>query len=119
MLCGNFNLEAFMNGMLSRGACRNRMQAKLFGGGAVVASLSGVNVGERNVAFAQEWFARERIVVVASDLFGTWSRKIIFDPKSGNAFCKRGKTSASLAETEAVYLSMLLAVQKKTNIELF
>lgn len=119
MLCGNYNMEALMNGMLGRGAQKNRMQAKLFGGGAVVASLTGVGVGERNAAFAREWLSRERIAIIASDLLGTWSRKVVFDPRSGDVFCRRGHTSGSIAEAEAAYARMLLAAPKKTDIELF
>ncbi len=119
MLCGDFNMEALMNAMIGRGARKNRMQAKLFGGGAVVASLSGTGVGERNVQFAREWLAREGIAVTASDLLGTWSRKVIFDPVTGDAFCKRGHTSGSMAEAEAAYARTLQKAPKKTDIELF
>lgn len=119
LLCGNFCMEALMNGMLGRGARKPRLQAKLFGGGAVVASLSGVGIGERNVAFARDWLAREKITVVASDLLGAWSRKVIFDPRTGDAFCKRGQTSGSLAEAEAAYQRSLQTAPKRADIELF
>lgn len=121
LLCGNFNMEALMNGMLARGARKSRMQAKIFGGGAVVASLSGVGVaiGERNASFAKEWLAREGIPIVASDLLGPWSRKVVFDPTTGDAFCRRGQTNASVAATEEAYLRSLQAPTKKSDIELF
>lgn len=119
MLCGNYNMEALMNGMLGRGARKNRMQAKVFGGGAVIASLTGVGVGDRNAAFAKEWLAREGVSIVASDLLGTWSRKVVFDPRSGDAFCKRGDTSATIAEAEANYARTLKVPPKKADIELF
>ena len=47
--------------MLARGARKERMQAKAFGGGNVVTSLTGVSIGERNSEFAREWLAREGI----------------------------------------------------------
>jgi chemotaxis protein CheD len=108
-----------MNGMLGRGARKNRLQAKVFGGGAVIASLTGLGVGGRNVAFAREWLGREGVPIIASDLLGTWSRKVIFDPQSGDAFCKRGDTSGSIAEAEAAYARTLKAPPKKADIELF
>lgn len=121
LLCGNFNMEALMNGMLVRGARKNRMQAKLFGGGAVVASLAGFGmaIGERNAQFAKEWLAREGITIVASDLLGPWSRKVVFDPRTGDAFCKRGQTNTSVAEAEAAYARNLQTAPKKADIELF
>jgi chemotaxis protein CheD len=120
LLCGDFCMEALINGMLARGARKARVQAKAFGGGAVISSLTGVGIGERNAAFAKEWLAREKIPLLASDFCGTWSRKIIFDPRNGEAFCKRGETTATIAEAEKAYQNTLLTqTAKKSNIELF
>lgn len=118
LLRGDACMEALMNGMLARGSRKNRMQSKLFGGGNVLSSLSGVNVGERNAEFARHWLEQEGVPVVAADLLGPWSRKLIFDPRSGDVFCRRGSTDSSLAEAEARYRKTLEA-QKKTNVELF
>ena len=119
LLCGNFCMEALLNGMIGRGARKQRLQGKAFGGGNVTSSLSGVSNGERNAEFAREWLAREGISLLASDLMGPWSRKVIFDPQTGDAFCKRGQTSQSIVEAEKSYASTLVVAPKKTNIELF
>lgn len=119
LLCGNFCMEALINGMLARGAQKKRLQAKAFGGGNVISLLSGVTIGQRNAEFAREWLQREAVPLVASDLMGPWSRKVILDPTSGDAFCKRGQTSQSVAEAETAYASSLRAAPKKTDIELF
>jgi chemotaxis protein CheD len=119
LLCGNFCMEALLNGMLSRGAHKDRMQAKAFGGGNVVSSLTGVSIGERNSEFAREWLDREGIPLLASDFMGPWSRKVVFDPKTGEAFCKRGQTSQSIAEAEKAYERTLVSAPKKADIELF
>ena len=119
MLCGNFCMEALMNGMLARGGRKERMKAKAFGGGNVVSSLTGVSIGERNSDFAKEWLDREGIPLVASDFMGPWSRKVIFDPTTGEAFCKRGQTSQSVAEAEKSYERSLTTAPKKADIELF
>lgn len=121
LLCGDFSMEALMNGMLARGARKARVQAKAFGGGAVISSLAGSGgIGERNVAFAREWLALENIPLLASDFGGTCSRKVIFDPGSGEAFCKRGETTATIADAEKAYqIRLARQAQKKSNIELF
>jgi chemotaxis protein CheD len=119
LLCGDYCMEALLNGMLALGAQKKRLQGKAFGGGSVLATLSGVNVGQRNVAFALQWLERENILLTASDLEGTWSRKVVFDPQSGYAFCKRGHTSQSIAEAEQAYANSLIATRKKSDIELF
>ena len=119
LLCGNFCMEALMNGMLNRGAQKRRLQGKAFGGGNVISSLTGVSIGERNAEFAREWLAREGIQLLAADLMGPWSRKVILNPQTGEVFCKRGQTSQSIVEAERSYASTLLAAPKKTDIELF
>jgi chemotaxis protein CheD len=56
---------------------------------------------------------------------GPWSRKVILDPQTGDAFCKRGQTNQSIAEAEkhppgrAEHPRAFLAAPKKTDIELF
>ena len=119
LLCGNFCMEALMNGMLGRGAQKKRLQGKAFGGGNVVSSLTGVSIGQRNAEFARDWLAREGIALLASDLMGPWSRKVILDPQTGDAFCKRGQTNQSIAEAEKAYEKTLVGAPKKTDIELF
>lgn len=119
LLCGNFCMEALMNGMLARGAQKKRLQAKAFGGGNVLSSLTGVSIGQRNAEFAHEWLTREGIPLLASDLMGPWSRKVILHPPSGEAFCKRGQTTQSIAEAEKSYESTLVLAPKKADIELF
>lgn len=119
LLCGNFCMEALMNGMLARGAQKKRMQAKAFGGGNVVSSLTGTSIGQRNSDFACEWLAREGIPLLASDFMGPWSRKVIFDPQTGEVFCKRGQTNQSIAEAEKAYEDRLVVAPKKADIELF
>jgi chemotaxis protein CheD len=119
LLCGNFCMEALMNGMLARGAQKARMQGKAFGGGNVVSALTGVSIGERNAEFAREWLEREQIPLLASDFMGPWSRKVIFNPQTGEAFCKRGQTNQSIAEAEQAYVRSIVVAPKKTDIELF
>ena len=50
--------------MMKRGANRSRMEAKVFGGGAVIAGMNTMNVGERNTEFVLDYLKTERIPVV-------------------------------------------------------
>lgn len=119
LLCGDFAMEALLNAMIARGARRNRLQAKAFGGGAVVAGLTHTNIGEQNVTFTRDWLARENIPLVASDFLGRWSRKVILEPITGDAFCRRGEeVPRSLLQEEERY-GKSLAKPHKSNIELF
>jgi chemotaxis protein CheD len=74
--------------MLSKGAQKKRMVAKAFGGGTIVTSIL-MAIGQRNAEFAQEWLDREEIPLTAKDFGGAWSRKVIFTPDGGDAFCRR------------------------------
>ena len=126
LLSGNFAMEALLNALTGRGARKARLQAKAFGGGTIIDSdASAPNIGMRNASFAKEWLQREGIPLLSSDFLGPWSRKIIFLPFNGEAFCKRlvtnMATASVIAREERSYAETLLqkpkAVDKK--IELF
>lgn len=126
LLSGNFAMEALLNGLLTRGAKKVRLQAKAFGGGTIIdANAGSLSIGMRNANFAKEWLAREGISLVSSDFLGPWSRKILFLPSSGEAFCKRMVTTMATAEViareEKAYAATLLLQPKTTDkkIELF
>ncbi len=51
-------MELLINALLKRGARRDRLQAKLFGGGRMIANMT--NIGAQNGAFAVKFLADER-----------------------------------------------------------
>lgn len=87
VLAGDYAMEVLVNAMLARGANKSRIVAKAFGGGTVVHSLQTM-IGEDNAKFAREWLQREGIALVAEDLGGACSRKVIAVP-DGDVFCRR------------------------------
>jgi chemotaxis protein CheD len=87
-LHGDYAMEVVINGMMSKGVRKDRIVAKAFGGGTIVRSIHA-DIGGRNVEFTREWLKREGIPLVASDFLGPWSRKVLFDPATGDAFCRR------------------------------
>lgn len=118
LLCGDHAMEVLLNALLARGARRPRLQAKVFGGGAIVESFSGAPIGDRNAAFAREWLEREGIPIVAADVLGPWSRKVVFDPGSGAAWCRRSKAPRGLVDSETRY-GRALSQPRSGNVELF
>ena len=126
LLSGNFAMEALLNALIGRGARKARLQAKAFGGGTIIDSdASAPNIGMRNASFAKEWLQREGIPLLSSDFLGPWSRKIIFLPFNGEAFCKRlvtnMATASVIAREERSYAETLLQKPKTVDkkIELF
>ncbi|MBV2235461.1 MAG: chemotaxis protein CheD [Sterolibacterium sp.] len=124
LLRGDYSMEVLVNAMMAKGAQKKRLRAKVFGGGNPVSAIS-LSIGERNAQFASEWLAREGIAVDASDVGGPWSRKLLFDPHSGIAWCKRIlghlAISGDVARKEAEYARSLNkpAPSAEKKIELF
>jgi chemotaxis protein CheD len=74
--------------------------------------------------FARDWLQREGIPIIASDFLGPWSRKVLFVPGNGDAWCKRIVTSHATAEViareERAYAATLAAPKPPANnVELF
>jgi len=86
---GSFAMELLINEMIKRGATRTTMEAKVFGGGAVISGMNTINVGERNTAFVLDYLRTERISVVSKDVLDIYPRKVCFLPASGKAMVKR------------------------------
>lgn len=122
VLAGDAAMATLYNAMLAKGARKERLVAKVFGGGTIVGSIR-MAIGERNVAFATEWLGREGIPILASDTLGHFSRKVIFDPHSGDAWCKRSAVNQSgtqeLVHAEAQYERRLQAHRRNVHVELF
>ncbi|PKO58131.1 MAG: chemotaxis protein CheD [Betaproteobacteria bacterium HGW-Betaproteobacteria-19] len=123
VLSGDFAMEVLLNALLGQGAARRRIKAKAFGGGTILTGSASSNIGVRNAEFAREWLGREDIPLVASDFLGPWSRKVLFVPEIGDAYCRRMQTNQAsaqeIAREEAAYAASLLRRPPKSNIELF
>ncbi len=76
-------MELLVNGLLQRGARRDRLEAKLFGGARTVEGLS--DIGARNAAFAERFLRNEDIVIVGGSLGGESGRRVQYWPVSGRA----------------------------------
>jgi chemotaxis protein CheD len=99
---GAYAMELLINELIKRGASRMTMEAKVFGGGAVIGGMNSLNVGERNTRFVLDYLKTERIAVVSKDVLDIYPRKVCFLPASGKAMVKRLATtnSAMLAAQE-------------------
>ena len=86
---GSYAMELLINEMLKRGARRESMQAKVFGGGQVMHNFTTMNVGERNTSFVREYLRTERIPVISEDVMDIYPRKVVFFPATGKAMVKR------------------------------
>ena len=95
---GSFAMDLLIGELVKRGATRSTLEAKVFGGGAVISGMNTINVGERNTAFVLDYLRTERITVVSKDVMDIYPRKVCFLPASGKAMVKR----LASANTEAL-----------------
>lgn len=85
-LYGINQMELLINSLLTIGAKRNRLQAKLFGGNTLHAGLS--DVGSKNADLAETFLSHEGIPCVSRAIRGTQAQRIQFHPTSGRARMK-------------------------------
>jgi chemotaxis protein CheD len=99
---GSYAMELLINELIKRGATRSTMEAKVFGGGAVVSGMNSINIGEQNTRFVLDYLRTERITVVSKDVMDIYARKVCFLPRSGKAMVKRlaSTNTAELAAQE-------------------
>jgi chemotaxis protein CheD len=83
---GAHAMEMLINNLLSMGARRERLEAKVFGAGRVLPGMS--DVGARNAQFALEYLERERIPVKARDVGGQHARKVYLFVETGRVLVK-------------------------------
>lgn len=105
---GSFAMDTLIGELVKRGATRATLEAKVFGGGAVISGMNSINVGERNTAFVLDYLRTERITVVSKDVMDIYPRKVCFLPASGKAMVKR----LASANTEALAALELAAAQR-------
>jgi chemotaxis protein CheD len=98
---GAYAMELLINEMMKRGASRSTLEAKVFGGGQVIAGMETLNVGERNLRFVLDYLKAERIPVISKDVLDIYPRKVCFLPASGKAMVKRLAATAAAASLQA------------------
>jgi chemotaxis protein CheD len=121
MRYGTHAMEILINDLLKAGARREHLEAKVFGGGAVLRGFSAMNVGERNAAFVINFLKTERIPVLAEDLNDIYPRKVYFFPRTGKVLVKKlmQTQNDTLAKREFDYASRLKVAPVAGAIDLF
>lgn len=112
-----YAMELLINEMLKKGAVKQRLEAKVFGGGHVLNIDS--NVGDNNIKFAFDYLASEGIPVVVSNVGDIYARKIVFDPSSFKVWMKRmnknNRESLELEQQEKTYITTVKQEEKKSG----
>ncbi len=86
---GNIAIAKLIEKMLDLGADRDRLRAKVFGGGDVLKVTSAfMNIGARNVTIAQDILRDERIPIISADTGGQNGRKLLYNTRTGVVLLK-------------------------------
>ncbi|GAB1394058.1 chemoreceptor glutamine deamidase CheD [Rhodocyclaceae bacterium] len=118
---GTYAMEILINHLLKMGARKDRLEAKVFGGGRVMATLTSSQVGDRNARFVHEFLKTEGIRVTAEDLLDVYPRKVYFFPATGRVLVKKliRMHNDTLARREKEYAARLTEAPVAGDIELF
>jgi chemotaxis protein CheD len=118
---GAYAMEILVNHLLKLGARRSSLEAKVFGGGRVMASLTTSQVGDRNAEFVLDYLKTERIPVLAQDLLDIYPRKVYFFPASGRVLVKKLVKLANntVFNREREYAARLTSGPVAGDVELF
>jgi chemotaxis protein CheD len=115
MRYGAYAMDVLIRELLRAGARRDRLQAKVFGGAAVLANMTMLNIGDRNADFVLRYLETERITVAAQDLRGPHARRVCLLPRSGKAVVRKLRAQVevqSVQREEGELLRRLAAVNK-------
>lgn len=118
---GGYAMEVLINQLVKLGASRGRLEAKVFGGAAVLRGFTTVNVGAKNSEFVLEYLHSERIRVLAQDLLDLYPRKVYFWPSTGRVLVRKLKTvhNNTIVEREKDYGQRLRSSSIAGDVELF
>lgn len=115
---GSYSMEQLINGVLSVGGRRERLEVKVFGGANVLAGLRGI--GHQNAEFVERYLKAEGFKVLGADLRGTLPRKVQFFPETGVARVKSIEDASAKAVFQRESTKKITAVQNAAgSIELF
>lgn len=117
---GVFAMEQLINELIKRGARKSNLEAKLFGGGAVLRNFTALNVGERNAEFVLSFLRTEGIRIASQDLLDVFARRVAFFPVSGRALCRKlPQADAAVVSAEQKYNDQLNTNKVGGDVELF
>ena len=92
MRYGAFAMEVLINELLKAGASRDRLEAKVFGGGAVLSAMQQMNIGERNGQFVLNYLKTEGIPS-RPRTWATFMRGASLLPRDGRVMVQDGAPS--------------------------
>lgn len=113
-------MEFLINNLLHLGAQRDRLVAKAFGGGKVMAGMT-TDIGGQNIDFVRRFLKSEDIPIWTEDMGGIHPRKVYFFPHTGQVLVKRMERTHNdtVITREINYLQEFTKDPMEGDVELF
>jgi len=112
-------MEMLINEILKRGGVKNRLEAKVFGGGKIYDGT--INIGAKNAAWALDYLEREGVPLMKADVGDVCPRKVYFFTDSGKVLMKKLDriVAKTVAEKEEQYQAKLQQASVQSDVTLF
>jgi chemotaxis protein CheD len=116
---GNYAMEHLINTILVNGGKRENLEVKVFGGGKIIPTLTGI--GLKNIGFVLDYIDTEGLPLIAQDLGDIFPRKVNYFPKTGKVKMKKIKElqNQSLVQREIRYRTEIKKATVESDVELF
>lgn len=116
---GAYAMEKLINGIISLGGSKSRLEVKLFGGGNVI--KSNTLIGHRNVEFVKDFMRKEGLLISSSDLGGDYPRRIHYFSDTGKVMMRnlRRKEDMLVVEEERKFAESLSVKPIEGDVDLF
>jgi chemotaxis protein CheD len=116
---GNYAMEHMINDILKNGGHRKNLEAKVFGGGQIIATMT--DVGRKNIDFVLHYLEQEGLKITSQDLGDIYPRKVNYFPATGRVRVKklRHLHNDTIARREKDYQHELEVKPVEGDIELF
>ena len=107
MRYGTHSMDVLVRELVRAGARRERLQAKVFGGAAVLPNMPFLNVGDRNAQFVLRYLQEQDINLYAQDLGGSHARRVGFMSDSGKVVVRKLRAPQELSQVQSQEAELL------------
>ena len=116
---GSFAMEMLMNEIFKRGGKKERLEAKVFGGGKIYDGT--IDIGAKNAAWALDFLEREGICPLKADVGDLCPRKVYYFTDSGKVLLKKldRVVATVIAQEEGQYREKLQRAPVQSEVTLF
>ncbi len=116
---GSFAMEMLMNDIFKRGGKKERLEAKVFGGGKIYDGT--IDIGAKNAAWALDFLTQEGIMLVKADVGDVCPRKVYFFTDSGKVLLKKldRVVASEIVQEEGQYRAKLQQAPVQSEVTLF